>query len=101
MIVVIENAGRAVACDENIRPAVIIKVKRRHAESVVAVCPVDLRLLSHVRKLAIAIVVVQHVIPPRQSARPAHHRNTLPHTRRPLTRARSRFDVKVHVGRYQ
>src|SRR5258708_18141035 len=85
MIVVIEDAGGAVASHKNIRPPVVVVVERGNAEAVMSVGLIDVRFRRYVFK-HLAEIVVQHIFCPRQPAWPAHNRNTLPNAGRPLAR---------------
>ena len=98
-IIAIENARGAVASDINIGPAIVVEVESRNAERVVAVGLVDVRFLGNVLESVVAAIAVQDVLRPRESARPAHHRHTLPHARWPISESRRRGKIKVHVVR--
>ena len=100
VIVVVENAGRAVAGDENVGPAVFVEIERGDAEGIVAVGAVDVRFGRNVFKRAVAAIVIENVLRPRQATRPAHHRNALPDAGRTLAgRGRGR-QIEVDIVRY-
>ena len=99
VVIPIENAGRAVASDKDVGPAVFIEIECRNAESVVAVCAIDMRLRRDVFKRSIAAIVVEDVLRSGEAARPTHHRNTFPDAGRPLARRRRRREIKVDVVR--
>ena len=61
---------------------------------------VDVRLGGDVFERAITLVVVEDILRARQSARAAHHGNSLPHTVRTLPRCGSGGQIKVHVVGY-
>ena len=98
MVIVIKDARRAVTRDVNIRPSIIVEVECRDAESVVPVRSINVRFRRHVLKSAVALLVVQHVLSPWQSARAAHHRNTFPHAGRAFPRPGRLFHVKINIG---
>ena len=97
VIVVIENAGSAVAGDVDIRPAVIIEVESGDAESVVSGGLVDVRLGGDVFKFAVASIVVQNIFRAGQAARAAHDRDAFPYAGRALPGSGRGGNVEVHV----
>ena len=64
VIVAVENAGRAVAGDEDVGPAVVVEVERGDAEGVVAVGLVDVGFGGDVFEGAVAAIVVKNVLRP-------------------------------------
>src|SRR5664279_6109079 len=58
-----------------------------------------MRLDGHVLEGAVAPVVIQDVLVVWQSARAAHHRSTLPHARRPVSRSWGCGHVEINVVR--
>src|SRR5258708_30336386 len=66
MIVVIEDAGGAVASHKNIRPAVVVVVERGNTEAVMSVGLVDFRFRCNVFKHTVAKIVVQNIFLPQQ-----------------------------------
>src|SRR6266849_6624216 len=86
VIVMVENAGGAVARDINVRPAVVVIVERGNTEGIMTVGLIDARFCGDVLKRAVPEIVIKNVFRPRQATRAAHHRNTFPHAGRPLTR---------------
>src|SRR5205085_8414806 len=99
LIVVIQNAGGAVACDKNVGLAVVVVIERGNAEAVMAVGLIDFGFLRHVLERAVADVVIKNVFRPRQSSRPAHHRNALPYAGGALSWRQRYSGVVVHVVR--
>src|SRR5882762_27949 len=97
VIVVVEDAGGAVTGNIDVRPAVVIIVKRGNAEPVMPVGLIDVSFGGDVFEGAVAKIVVKNVFRPGQSARPAHDRNTFPHARRPLARRKSGGGIKIDV----
>src|SRR5579863_5670886 len=99
MVVAVENAGGAVACDVDVGPAVFIKIKGRNAQRIMSVCAFDVRLRGYVFECAIAFVVVENVLFARQPARAAHHGNAFPYTTCTLTRRWRSGQIEVHIIR--
>src|SRR5579872_3263542 len=85
-IVAIQNARRAVAGYVNVGPAVIIVVKGRDAQCIMAIGLVDVSFGSDVLKRAIAAVVVKNIFRGRQASRAAHLRRPFPDARSSLSR---------------
>src|SRR5262249_18363471 len=79
-IVVIKDAGRGIAGDKNVGPAVIVVVEGGDAEGVVAVGFFDVRFFGNVLKCAVAAIAVEDILRAGQALRAAHHRNTFPET---------------------
>src|ERR1035438_351969 len=81
LFVVIERAGGGIVSYVDIRPAVIIKISRKHSQAIGAARAKNSRRLGNIRKSAVAIVVVKDVSSPLQTRRPARHQHTLVKTR--------------------
>ena len=99
VVVAIKNAGRAVAGDENVGPAVFVEVEGGYAEGVVAVRLVDVGFRSDILKGAIAAIVIQDVLRACQSARAAHDWNAFPNTSWPIPRGWSRSQIEIDIVR--
>src|ERR1035438_7733627 len=99
VVVVVENAGRAVAGNEDVGPAVLVEIDCGYAEGVVAVGVIDVGLGGDVFKRAIAAVVIEDVLRAGQSARAAHDGNAFPDAGRPLSGRRGGREIEVHVIR--
>src|SRR5690349_20077115 len=67
MVVAVQNAGRAVAGDVDIGPAVFIEIESRYAKRVVPVSLVDVSLGAQVLKTSVSAIVVEDVLRARQS----------------------------------
>src|SRR5207244_7111990 len=78
VFVAIEQAGRHIAGDIDVRPAVIVEVRGRYSESVAAARLQNAGPFRYVGERSVAVVVVQRVACERQTARSAHHRDLLP-----------------------
>ena len=96
-VVVVQNARRAVARDENVGPAVIVVVERGDAERVVAVGLVDVGFRGDIFEGAVTAIVVKDVLRGRQSSRPAHHRRALPDARRAISRSGRGREIEVNI----
>ncbi len=97
VVVVVEDAGSAVARDVYVRPAVVVIVECGNTEGVMPVGLIDVRFRRNVFKHAVAKIVIEDIFRPRQAARAAHDGNTLPHAGRPLARRKSGGRIKVDV----
>src|SRR4029077_10238078 len=60
-IVVIQNAGSAVASDKNIRPAIVVKIQSGDAKRIVPGGLIDVGFLGDVFKRAVAAIVIQNI----------------------------------------
>src|ERR1035438_507759 len=76
-VVVKEQAGRGIAGDINIGPAVIFKVAGEYGEAEIGIGLCDSRSLAYVGESAVAVVVVELAMRPFQAAWTAHHRHPL------------------------
>src|ERR1700752_3526922 len=59
VIVAVKDAGCAIARNEDVRPAVFIKVQRRHTESIMPVGAVDVRFGRDIFEGTVTPVVVE------------------------------------------
>src|SRR5208282_6531585 len=96
-IVVVENAGRAVAGDENIGPAIVVVIQRGDAQGIVAVGFIDVGLCTDVLERAVTAVVIQNISCCGEPLRAAHHRDAFPDARGTLTGRGSGREIKVDV----
>src|SRR5579864_5888125 len=60
----------------------------------------DVRLRRDIFKSSIAPIVVKNVFRPRKPSRSAHHRNTLPEARRPVSGRRRGRKIEIHIVGY-
>src|SRR6266852_6235501 len=58
---------------------------------------VDVCFRGHIFERAIALIVIQDILRARQSARAAHHRNSLPYAGGKLAGSGSAGQIEVHV----
>ncbi len=96
-VVVVQNARRTVARDEDVGPAVVVVVERGDAERIVAAGLVDVGFRGDIFEGAVAAIVVKNVFRGRQSSRPAHHRRALPHARWALARSGRGREIEVNI----
>src|SRR5205823_12584408 len=89
-----------VAGDEDVGPSVLVEIERRDAEGVMAVGAVDMGFGGDVFKRAVTAVVVEDVLSPCQTARPAHDRNALPDAGGTFAGSGSGGEIEVYVVRY-
>ena len=94
VIVAEEEAGRGIAGDVDVRPAVVIEIGRDRGHAVAALGFGDARRIADVRERAVAVVVVERDRPGGKSARAAVDRHALPScsccSRRAWARTRNR-----------
>src|SRR5258706_13750187 len=76
-VVMVEIVRRRVVGDENIYPAVAIKVTGDNVQPVVTDRVVDAGLFRHVGKCSVAVIVIERVTGAWQSPRTTLHGNTL------------------------
>ena len=96
-IVVVENAGGAVAGNENVRPAIVVIVERGDAQGIMAVGLVDVGFFGDVFKGAVAVVVIENIFCSGQSLRAAHHGDAFPHTGGAIAGSRGGGEIEVHI----
>jgi hypothetical protein len=77
-IIVIENAGGAVAGDENVRPAVIVVIESGDAQGVMSIGSIDVGFCADVFESAVAAVVIENVFCGRETLRAAHYGDAFP-----------------------
>src|SRR5260370_20097698 len=99
-IVVIQNARSAVAGDENVRPAIVVKIQSSDTESVMPGGLIDVRLGRDVFKRAVPAIVVDNIFRSRQSLRTAHHRHAFPFAVWPLASSRRPPQIKIDLVLY-
>ena len=75
-LVDVEIVWRGVIGYQQVRLAVVVDVCEQGTQPVIAIGIVDAKLLAHVGKGAVAIVVKQMVMLANQPTRAAHHRHT-------------------------
>ena len=97
VVVAIENAGRAVAGDENVGPSIFVEVECRHAEGVVAFGAINVGFGGDVFKRAIAAIVIEDILRSGQTARPAHDGNPLPDASQTFPRRRRGRQIEIHI----
>ena len=73
-----QKAGRRVAGDVDIRPAIVIEIGRDGGHHITAGGFDNAGSFADVGECAIAVVAVERTAPGRQTAWPAHDRNALP-----------------------
>src|SRR4029077_13047889 len=88
LIIVIEKARSAVAGHIDVRPTVVVIVKRRNAEAIVSQGAVDVGRSGHVLKVAVPQITVKDIPAGRQAARPAEDSDALPQAARKSSRRR-------------
>ena len=76
--IVIQNAGRAVARDIDVRPTVIVVVESGDAQAIMAVRFLNAARFADIFELSSAQIVIENVRRRGQAARPAHHRRAFP-----------------------
>src|SRR4029077_6289430 len=96
-VIVVENAGSAVAGDINVGPAVVVEVESGNAEGVMTVGSVDVGFRGDVLERAVAAIVVEDVLRAGKSAGAAHHGHAFPHAGRTLAGSGSGRKVEVNV----
>src|SRR5689334_2118703 len=96
-VIVVKNAGSAVAGDIDIRPAVVVVVQSRDAETIVARRMGKPGALGCIREPSTALIVVEHVTGRFEPARPAHDRSALPETGRVLARKGRRGNIEIYI----
>src|SRR6516162_903018 len=77
LLVVIERAGGGVVRDIDVRPAVVIKISGKHAESVRSGGTGNSCRLRDVGKSAVAVIVVKNVLAALKTRRPARDHDAL------------------------
>ena len=97
MIVHKQQAGRGIACDEDVGPSVFVKVGGDHRHSVALGCSGNASLFRHVGERAIAVVAIKGMPPGRKPARAAIHRNAFPIAGRVLAGRGGMFERKSDV----
>ena len=97
VIVVVKNAGRAVARDINVRPAVVVVIKSGNAERVVPVGLIDAGFGGDIFESAVAKIVIKDIFRPRQATRAAHHRHAFPHAGGPLAGSGRGGQIEIDV----
>ena len=100
LFVLIECASRRIIGDINVRPAIVVEIRRQHAQSVSSVGLQNSRFLADVRERAIAVVVIQNIFPAHQTWWPARHHHAFVKAR-PGLRYRRRSQVHVDVISYK
>ena len=98
LLILIERAGSRVIGDINVRPPVIIEIGRQNAQSVCAVRAEDSRTLGYIGERSIAVVVIENVLSPIHSRRPACHHHSFVEARAGL-RHRRRLQVHIDIVR--
>ena len=100
VIVAKQHAGRAVAGNIDVGPTIVIEIKGGHAQRVMTGGLIDVRLSRYVHEFPSTHIVIENVLRSRQSARPAHHGNSLPHTRRALARGWRFREIEIYIVGY-
>src|SRR5215831_13222767 len=99
--VVVENARGGIACNVDVRPAVVVEIGYYGAERVAASDFCDAGLFRDVSESAISVIVVKSVGSGRQASRAAHYRQALPHAILVAAFWGSRRQVKVDVAGHE
>src|SRR6266567_2098065 len=97
VIVVVKNAGGAVARDINVRPAIVVVIKSGNAEGVVPVGLIDAGFGGDIFESAVAKIVIKDIFRPRQATRAAHHRHAFPHAGGPLAGSGGGGQIEIDV----
>src|SRR6266550_6314685 len=84
VIVAIKDAWGAVACNVDIGPTIIVKIEGGNTHPVMSIGLADVSLGGDIRESAVSAILIQDILRTRQTARPAHYRNALPHARASL-----------------
>src|ERR1039458_1977562 len=101
MVVVIQNAGRRVAGNVNIRPPIMVEIRGQRGESVTSRCIENAGLLRDVGEPAIAVVVKKRVHAGLEPPWPAHDVDPFPLAPPSLSWSRHRVVTEVHVAYYE
>ena len=80
VIILIKNAGRAVAGDVDVGPTIIVEVERGNTERVASIRAIDVCLDRDIFEGTVAAIVIQNIFRARQAMRIAHDRDPLPDT---------------------
>ena len=99
-MILIQRARSGIVGHINIRPAIIIKIRRQHAQSIRSVGRQYPRRFRNILERSVAIVVVQNIFPAIQSRRPARHQQPLV-IARPRLRHRRGRQIEIDIIRHE
>ena len=98
--IVVIKARRRVTRDINIRPTVVIEVSHQRTKAVIHLCCCDMKPVGDVGKMTLFIVLVKRDRFARQTARAAHHRQTLPPAFRLFSGMWRLTEIEIDIVRY-
>src|ERR1700731_1480467 len=101
VVVVVKKVCRSIACDINIRPAVVVEIRRQRRETITPRSFFDSGVFRNIRERAVAVIVVQRIYTHFESSRSAHNVYPFPFAPLPLSRPRHRVVTEIHVARHK
>src|SRR5258708_6353811 len=83
--------------EDEIGPAIIVKVECGNAEGIVSIGLIDVSLGGDILESPVTAILIQNILRARQTPWSAHHRHALPHAGTSLAWAWSSGGIEIHI----